>query len=66
MKWSDLLSVRLQAALARGAARDIDNTQERISESKYPDVICHALNKGKLKFQPKKKKLSEAVHDSIM
>lgn len=68
MNWSELLGLRVNAALSRGAARDIEATQRRIDKSECPDVIVHALNKGKLKFRvkPKKNKLSEAVSDSIV
>lgn len=68
MNWSDLLGVRVQAILAKGAAKDIDATQRKIDESDNPDVIVHALTKGKLKFKvkAKKNKLSEIVSDSIV
>lgn len=66
MNWSELLGLRVNAALSRGAARDIEATQRRIDKSDCAEVIVHALNKGKLKFRAKKAKLSKAVSDSLV
>lgn len=62
MRLWKLLDLRVQAKLAKGVAKDVDKTQEVIEDSDYSEVICNALETGKLKFKPKKKgKNSETV-----
>jgi len=51
------LKLRVQAALVKGTAKDIDKAQEVVDESDHPDVIVSCLNNGKIRLQvPKKDK----------
>lgn len=48
--------LRLNAALVKGTAKDIDKAQEVVNESDNPEVIVNSLNSGKIRLVVPKKK----------
>lgn len=52
----DSLSLAVRARCARRTAKDLEKTQETITESDCGQFIADTLNSGKFKFSAKKEK----------